>query len=339
MKYKYYQSYTYNGHRIQAYGNTAKELADCMKKKESKIDNKLDLAFGGMPFKEYALFCVETYKPNQSEKARTDYLSAMRCHIFPEIGMMRVNVISSKHCQIIMNRLAGKSKSLVNTVYQALKFVFGRAMADNMIVKDPTAQLIRPRSTSNRRRALTPEEREIVLKVAATDRRYYGYLLMLLCGCRPSEAFECKGSDLSEINGIPTLHIRGTKTALSDRFVPVPRYLSNLVKNTLKTDYIAQNRHGNKIANQARLWRSFKRQMNIAMGCALYRNEIVEDLVAPDLVPYCFRHEFCTECARKGIDVRVTQKLMGHATIKMTAEIYTNLETADIIQRSRILAD
>ena len=53
--------------------------------------------------------------------------------------------------------------------------------------------------------------------------------------------------------------------------------------------------------------------------------------LAPDLVAYCLRHEYCTELARKGVDIRQAQKLMGHATIIMTANIYTNLDNSDIL--------
>ena len=52
---------------------------------------------------------------------------------------------------------------------------------------------------------------------------------------------------------------------------------------------------------------------------------------ASDLVPYCLRHEYCTDLARKGVDIRIAQRLMGHATITMTANIYTNLTVDDTI--------
>lgn len=86
------------------------------------------------------------------------------------------------------------------------------------------------------------------------------------------------------------------------------------------------------LCNRYRLWRSFKRQLNISMGCKTYRNKLIPPYpLAPDLVAYCLRHEYCTELARKGVDIRQAQKLMGHATIIMTANIYTNLNNSDIL--------
>ena len=93
-----------------------------------------------------------------------------------------------------------------------------------------------------------------------------------------------------------------------------------------------------KITNFDRLWHSFKRQLNLFMGCKTYRNELIPPYpLAPDLVPYCFRHEYCSDLARKGIDIRTAQKLMGHSTIQMTANIYTHVERNDILAAAKIL--
>lgn len=34
----------------------------------------------------------------------------------------------------------------------------------------------------------------------------------------------------------------------------------------------------------------FKRELEIHMGAEVYRNQIIQSVVAPDLVPYCLRH-------------------------------------------------
>ena len=82
-----------------------------------------------------------------------------------------------------------------------------------------------------------------------------------------------------------------------------------------------------------RLWKGFKYHLNIQMGCKTYRNQLVPPYpLSPDLVPYCFRHEFCTNLAREGIDIRIAQRLMGHSDIALTANIYTNFDQSDLIK-------
>ena len=62
--------------------------------------------------------------------------------------------------------------------------------------------------------------------------------------------------------------------------------------------------------------------MNIVMGAKVYRNQIIVPVLADDFVPYLFRHTYCTDLKKKGVDVRIAKDLMGHADIKTTANIY-----------------
>ena len=80
------------------------------------------------------------------------------------------------------------------------------------------------------------------------------------------------------------------------------------------------------------------REMNIAMGCALYRNRLMPPYpLAEDLVPYCFRHTFCTNLQKKGVDIRTAQYLMGHSDIRMTANIYTHADEETILSAANLL--
>lgn len=68
------------------------------------------------------------------------------------------------------------------------------------------------------------------------------------------------------------------------------------------------------------------------MGGEFYRNAPCAPYpFGQDLTPYNLRHEYCTDLARKGVDIRITQKLMGHASYEMTLKVYTNLSDDDIL--------
>ena len=47
---------------------------------------------------------------------------------------------------------------------------------------------------------------------------------------------------------------------------------------------------------------------------------------AADFVPYYLRHTYCTDFQKDGVDVRDAQKLMGHSTITLTADIYSHTD-------------
>jgi len=151
---------------------------------------------------------------------------------------------------------------------------------------------------------------------------------------------EVKGSDIRTIKGYPMLHIRGTKTVNADRIVPIPDELYQAIKEIPADEYIAVSQAGGRITQNTKrhVWRSYCRQINLSMGCKTYRNALVPPYpLAPDIVPYCLRHEYCTDLARKGVDVRIAQKLMGHSDIRLTANIYTNLDHDDIVEVAKIL--
>lgn len=338
-KYKYRKRFIYAGREYNVYADTLMELGRRYSDKLHRLEEGTEIISGNTPIERWAIQCIEAYKTGQKPVTRKKYLSRVKHCILEEIGQKTVADITPMELQTVLNRQEGRSKTQINEVYQALRFIFRHAVENNLRADDPTTYLQKPAGTHTGRRALTEEERKAVLDVAKTDRRYYFYLLMMLCGCRPSEAAECTGHDIFTEHGCNMLHIRGTKTLFSDRLVPIPDELYKLIKRTPKKAYIACTRDGNEITNYDRLWRSFKRQLNIYMGCKTYRNQLVPPYpLAEDLVPYCLRHEYCSDLARKGIDIRTAQKLMGHSNIEMTANIYTHVAKDDIIKAATLLA-
>ena len=337
-KYKYRKRFTYEGKTYSVYADKKVDLGRLMERKLEELKHSPKILNEYTTVSEWAYKCIESYKTNQSPKTHKDFIYTVRANILSMIGDRLISSIRPIDCQNVLNAQAGRSVSQINAVCQALAFLFSHALENNLIVSDPTVHLVRPSGTRGHRRALTTREREIVIKVAKTDRRYYLYLLMIFCGCRPSEAAEVRGRDITKIDGFYMLHIRGTKTALSDRYVPIPDELYQLIRKTPKFETVALNERGNKITNQARLWNSFSRQLNLEMGCRTYRNKLIPPYpLAQDLVPYCLRHEYCTNLARQGVDVRTAQKLMGHTTIKTTVNIYTHVDNSALVKAAKVL--
>ena len=221
-----------------------------------------------------------------------------------------------------------------------LKFIFRTAAENKLIVANPAAIIIKPAGYKNSRRAITETERRAFLSVCEKNDRFLLFMLMLYCGCRPSEACEAKGMDVKMIEGQPVLHIRGTKTSNADRFVPIPDMLYQRIKNTPKFDYISSNNVGKKhdASSYRRITKSLYREMNIAMGCRVYRNQLIPPLpLAEDFVPYDLRHTYCTDLQKKKVDLRTAQYLMGHSDISLTANIYTHADNSTILEAAKLI--
>lgn len=313
-------SFTFEGKRYQIYANNAKEAGIRIAEKQRQLEEGVKLSGGSMLFRTWATQYLEVYKTSLRPQSYQSYVRVVN-QLCKHLGDMPLKSIAPLDCQRTINTFAGKSKSYIRNLRRSLKEILQSAVDNKKIAENPAENVVMPTGYRSTRRALTPDEREKVLALAVTNRRYYAYLLMMLCGCRPAEAAEAKRSDLSEVIGMDgityhIMHIRGTKTKNADRKVPVPDMLWDLLKDLPPDEYITPTIKGTKHGGWNQVFKKFCRKAGIT----------------EDLQPYNLRHEFCTECARRGVDVRVAMKLMGHSTIAMTAEVYTNLQSQDILQ-------
>lgn len=332
------KTFTYEGRRYYIRAKTEQEALIKMANKIRDLEEGKVVLSGNMTVSEWANKAVATYKTGMKENTLKNYNYDIQHYILDYIGNRQLKSVKPVECQEVLNRWAGKSKDVLKRTYRMLKFIFTTAVQNKLIIDNPAENLIIPAGTKTTRRAITEQERLHLFKVADKDQRYVLFLLMLQCGCRPSEASECKGMDIQEIDGEIVLHIRGTKTEKSDRYVPIPPDLYHRIKNTNPFEYIAHTKTGHKFteSNYRNLVKSLYRAMNISMGCRMYRNQLVPPYpLAEDFVPYCLRHTYCTDLRDMGIDIRTAQYLMGHADINMTANVYTHMNNNTLVDASK----
>lgn len=276
-------------------------------------------------------FYISVYRTERSPAVRRNYGYNMEKYILRYIGDRRVSEVSPTEVQMLLNAMKGKSQTTIRSVVGDLKLVFRQAYMDGYIFKDISTYLTSPKHQKSRvRRALTPLERGAVIAVAQANPKYYAMLFMMLCGCRPSEAYNIMKEDIDYER--ETVHIRGTKTELSDRTVPCPRIILSLTRNS-PHGLITVSQTGLHVSQetQRRIWHSFFIDCHRYLGGKLYRHRPVEPYpFGKDITQYYLRHEYCTELARNGVDIRITQRLMGHASPEMTLRVYTNLSSDDV---------
>ena len=271
------------------------------------------------------------YRPDRSPQVVKNYRYNFEKYVLKYIGLDDIRTLLPSPINLLVGEMQGKSQTVINSVYNDLVMIFRNAYIDGIMEKDISKALRKPRAKKDRmRRALTKDERAAVIAVAQTQRKYYAYLFMILCGARPSEAFGIMKEDIDFEK--ETVHIRGTKTKASDRTVPCPRIILDLIKNS-PYGFVTVSESGLKVSKECmvRIWHSFFADCHQYLGGEMYRNAPCEPYpFGKDLTAYNLRHEYCTELARKGVDLRITQRLMGHASPEMTLRVYTNLTSEDI---------
>jgi len=184
-----------------------------------------------------------------------------------------------------------------------LNFIFTRAVENSLIIENPARNLTKPKGNVSKRRSLNIEETKSFLAASNSNDDYIYFLLMYHCGLRPSEAREAKGSDIKTLDGEKVLNIRGTKNANTTRTVPLPDELFTRVKGINKFYYLANN-SGTKITDYQ------DRALCLKLKKEIYNKDTGNlDKISSSspLTPYCFRHTFCTNLQKKGVDIGTAQ--------------------------------
>lgn len=332
-----------NKRRIPIRDKDPLNLERKLQEKKFEYERGLLVVNGNSTVEKWSYEWLYTYKKNKVlTKNYNKYLSAIKNYIIPQIGNMKLKDVKNIHIERLLNELTDFSDDYIRFIYNALNSMFSKAVSNDMIIKNPCLNAEKPKGKkANNRRALTPYEEEIFLKTVGKHPRGIMFELTLKCGLRPGEVRALKTTDIDFENhqirvkravesGSKT--IKSTKTASGERIVPIPLDFENEIASVMpKNGYIFHSNATGEIMteqNYYRSWGSFKRLMNIEAGAKLYRNKIIENVIDEDITPYYLRHTYCTRLAEKGIDVRVAQYLMGHASIDVTSDIYTDVENS-----------
>jgi integrase len=336
-KYKIRKTFTFDGKRYSAYGDSEKEaLLRMFEKKKALEEGKVTVS-GSMTVSEWTEIAISTYKQNVSPEVMKDMMMRIRKHILSAIGYRALRSVKPLDCQAIMNKCSGMSFSHIQKLTQELRFIFSTAVQNKLILENPAQYITIPKAVKGKRQSLTEDERKVFLQTCEGTDRFRVFQLMYYCGCRPAEAIGCEGRDLGVMDGVSILHIRGTKTVNADRIVPIPEDFYDLIKDTPSDEPLAPNDRGRHHSESSynRAVSSLRREMNILLGCRVYRNQLIPPFpLRESFVPYDLRHTFCTDLARKGVDIRIAQKLMGHSSINITSDIYTHVDSQQILSEA-----
>lgn len=165
-----------------------------------------------------------------------------------------------------------------------------------------------PRKPSKQKEYLTAEEIPRFCE-AVRGHKYEAYFLMMLESMRVSEAVNVEDADITDAG----IHVRGTKTDASDRFIPwlIPR---------LKEVIYDRPPVGRKA-----LWRAVQ--------------DVCEENGLPALTPHGLRVSFASLCYSRGVPERVCMKIGGWASLKVMHDVYVRISDDDVAKYADLLAD
>lgn len=133
---------------------------------------------------------------------------------------------------------------------------------------------------------------------------------MYACGLRISEATTLEVRAIDRANHVLRIIGKGNKARLAPLPQPILDELGRLRLSHRNPRRLFPNRHGDAPLNNAVLWKTF------AAATGIQRK----------VTPHALRHSYATRLLEHGVDIRVVQILLGHASIASTA-IFTHLTT------------
>lgn len=258
---------------------------------------------------------IETYKkPNVGSATLETYRSSRR-RLPVTLFDMEISKITIADIQSALNSLTGRRRTIEIT-RTALNMCFQQAVTDGLIRRNPVRGTTLPSDNgSNTAKALTDEDDEKLLEILTADKPAKDkHIRDALYFCRMTGVRRAEACNLQWEDVTNKIHIRGTKTKGSDRYLPLlpeVRAMLDRRRFTSNSKYVFATYNGNRIdpSNLARWMRN-----------------------NTDYSPHDLRHTYITRGAQAGINPKILASLTGHVNVKTLLDVYTHVSEADQIE-------
>ena len=288
---------------------------------------------------------------------RRNYRERYEYNVKPLIGGMQLTDVKPMHCKMVFNRMeASYAGSTIRQTYIAMGTMFRAAVMNDMIQKHPMdgVRYTKPVRAPDDIHCLTRDEQIRFLEVAKRSHNYNQYALILETGLRTGEmiglTWDAIDFEKRTLTVNKTLEFRHgeqywragpPKTQHSYRTIPLTDRAYEILKGiwnsrpeqkespTLdKTLEYIDRRTGvsSRLVMRDLVfinWRTGEPAKNSSYDTHLYK--LCDEAGIKHFYMHALRHAYATRAIESGMQPKVLQKLLGHASSKTTMDRYVHV--------------
>lgn len=328
--------------RKSIYGKTQADVRRKMTAMQRSIDNGTYQAPDKTTVSEWMetwmeTFCATTIKP----LTYSSYEVAVRRHIKPSIGALRLQSVRGIHVQKLYNDMtaAGLSAKTVKNVAAVLHKAFSVALKQGLVQINPCDAAELPKVTRKEIQPLTDAEIPLFLDAIKGHPLENAYALCLFSGLREGE---CLGLSWDQID-FEARRITVSQQLQHEKKKGAQYYIAPSTKSgkpreieppAIAFQYLRaeQKRQTKNRLAAGPLWNNLDNLVftdeigqNIAIP-KFYKHfkRIAASIGRPDARPHDLRHTAATVAIASGADIKSVQDLLGHATASFTLNVYAH---------------
>ena len=347
------------GKRRCFYSTDLKEVKAWLHESQYEDKKKLNISDDTITLNEWFEKWLTIHKYNTiCLNTKRHYMHVFKKHISPVIGMKKLTDITHLMVKELINSLDknGYHAETQSKVKILLVDMFDKAIIDEFARKNPARgiKIHKEECDETHVRVLTKEEQQEFFDCCKGTFYDNLFVVAVNTGLRPGEVCALKWEDIdlnnNEVSVTKTLlyqklegdeqktfHFDPPKTKQSKRKVPLNKTaIIALKKQKLQSDIVKAKSPKFKDVPEEFKDLLFTTRYGTPINSVVYNDAILKIIEEINLIKdpleefekfsaHCFRHTFATRCFESGVQPKTVQSYLGHASLKMTMDLYTHV--------------
>lgn len=340
-----------SGKYIPVYGATKQEVRDRVAARQAAW---AAAAFAQVSpdFAALAVRWATLTATDASPRVRAYRQSALNNYILPVLGEIEAAALREEDVLRLKQSISSMSRDSQTKILAIVRNICKFALKNGYMTADPADGVKAGGPPPEEVDPLTPEQAAALLAAVKGTQTETFCRLCLHAGLRREEALGLRWDCVHLEDPAPFLEVRRAlrwptnsapeisdqlKSKAAKRDIPLPASLAahlRALRAATGSLFVIHNREGGPVSYSS--WRSLWRVVEARtagergkVGDKVRNHAVVISLDFP-VHPHQLRHTYCTRLILGGVDVKRVQYLMGHASARITLEIYTKLMSSDL---------